>query len=187
MAIHRVKKDPSKEKAKKQAEEEEKKKIKPDSPLSDMAMERLAQIMNDSPTIVKLKGTEWEIKALKPGTQWMIAEEACKMVKKENLSMGDVIKEFSLNLPSVARVITLALLNDKDRIKSSEYQDVYDQLLWGDYEIKDWATLLIEILNLLDVDFFFASTNVIQTVRNQALTRKKQAAESCLQGQNTVR
>jgi len=185
MAVHRAKKSPSKEKTDSRVNKEGT--IKFDSPLSDMAMERLAQIMNDSPTIVKLKGTEWEIRALKPGTQWMVAEEACKMVKKENLSMGDVIKEFSLNLPSVARVITLALLNDKDRIKSSEYQEVYDQLLWGDYDIKDWATLLIEILNLLDVDFFFASTNVIQTVRNQALMRKRQAAESCLQGQNTAR
>lgn len=184
MAVHRAKKDTAK--AKKQAEEEAKK-IKPNSPLSNKAMERLAQIMNDSPTIVKLEGAEWEVKALKPGTQWMIAEEACKMVKKENLSMGDVIKEFSVNLPSVARVITLALLNDKERIKSDEYQQVYDQLLWGDYDMKDWATLLVEILNLLDVDFFFASTNVIQTVRSQALMRKKQAAESCLQGQNTVR
>jgi len=184
MAVHRAKKTTPKADAK---PKEEEKKIDANSPLSEKAMERLAQIMNDSPTIVKLQGTEWEIHALKPGTQWMIAEEACKILKKENLSMGDVIKEFSLNLPSVAKVITLALLNDKERIKSDEYQQVYDQLLWGDYELKDWATLLVEILNLLDVDFFFASTNVIQTVRNQTLTRKKQAAESCLHGQSTVR
>lgn len=176
--VHRIKKDPAK--ARKQSEEEAKR-VTPGTPLSDAAMERLAQIMNDTPTIVRLQGTEWEIKALKPGTQWMIAEEACKIVKSENLSMGDVIKEFAVNLPSVAKVITLALLNDKNRINSDEYQQVYDQLLWGDYDIKDWATLLVEILNLLDVDFFFASTNVIQTVRNQALMRKTQAAELCLQ------
>ena len=180
--VYRAQKDPNK--AKKQAIEDENK-VLPISPLSDAAMERLAQIMNDSPTIVKLQGTEWEIRALKPGTQWMIAEEACKIVKGENLSMGDVIKEFAINIPSVARVITLSLLNDKKRIDSEEYQQVYDQLLWGDYDIKDWATLLVEILNLLDVDFFFASTNVIQTVRNQALMRKKQAAELSRHEQNT--
>lgn len=157
------------------------------SPLSDAAMARLAQIMNDSPTIVKLQGTEWEVKALKPGTMWLIAEEACKIIKKEQMSMGDVIKEFALNIASVARVITLALLNDKNRIYSDEYQKIYDQLLWGDYDIRDWATLLVEILNLLDVDFFFASTNVIQTVRSQTLMRKRQAAELSLQGQNTAR
>lgn len=182
--VHKAKKDPIK--VKKQAEEEAKR-IIPNSPLSDKAMARLAQIMNNSPTIVKLQGTEWQITALKPGTQWLIAEEACKIVKGENLSMGDVIKEFATNLPSVAKVITLAILNDKDRIYSEEYQNVYDLLLWGDYDIKDWATLLVEILNLLDVDFFFASTNVIQTVRSQALGRKKQAAELSHHGQNTDR
>ena len=150
-------------------------------------MERLAQIMNDSPTIVKLKGTEWRINALKPGTQWLIAEEACKITKGENLSMGDVIKEMASNIPSVARVITLALLNDKDRIYSDEYQTVYEQMLWGDCNTEGWTTLLVEILNLLDVDFFFASTNVIQTIRNQALERKTQAAELSLQGQSTGR
>lgn len=184
MTVYRAKK--STNKAKKQAQEITNE-VVPNSPLSDAAMERLAQIMNDSPTIVKLQGTEWEIKALKPGAQWMIAEEACKIVKKENLAMGDVIKEFATNIPSVARVITIALLNDKDRIKSDEYQQVYDQLLWGDYDIKDWVTLLIEILNLLDVDFFFASTNVIATVRKQALTRKTQAAELSHQGLNTAK
>lgn len=180
MTVYRGKKAQAK-----QTEKESR--VMPNSPLSDAAMARLAQIMNDTPTIVKLGGTEWEIRALKPGTQWLIAEEACKMVKKEQMSMGDVVKEFALNLPSVARVITLALLNDKDRIYSEEYQRVYDQLLWGDYATKDWVTLLVEILNLLDVDFFFASTNVIQTVRSQALMRKTQAAELSRQGQNTVR
>lgn len=179
MAIYKVDKSGFKE------QEKEGAKTTPTSSLSDEAMEKLAQIMNDSPTIVKLNNTEWRIHALKPGTQWLIAEEACKIVKKEKMSMGDVIKEFSLNLPSVARVITLALLNDKEAIYGEDYQKIYDQLLWGDYEVKDWATLLVEILNLIDVDFFFASTNVIQTIRTQALGRKKQAAELSLQEQNT--
>lgn len=170
MAVHRVKKE---NKPKRQAQGI----TEPSSPLSDEAIEKLARLMNDSPTVVKLKGTEWSVHALKPGTQWLIAEEACKIAKGENLSMGDVIKEFARNLPSVARVITLALLNDKERIGSEEYQKVYDQLLWGDYDIKDWATLLVEILNLLDVDFFFASTSAIETVRQQTLARKKQARE----------
>ena len=183
MAIYRVKKG----EVQKQATEKENEIITPQSPISDEAMARLAQIMNDSPTIVKLGGTEWKIRALKPGTQWMIAEEACNIIKKEKLSMGDVIKEFSTNIPSVAKVITLALLNDKNKLHGKEYQQVYDQLLWGDYDIKDWATLLVEILNLIDVDFFFASTNVIQTIRSQALTRKTQAAELGRQEQNTVR
>lgn len=157
----------------------------PDSPLSDEAMARLAQLMSNSPSLISLGGTEWEIRALKPGTQWQIAEEACKMIKKEKMSMGDVIKEFASNLPSVARVITLALLNDKERIYGDEYQTVFDLLMWGNLNMDNWITLIVEILNLLDVDFFFASTNAVQTFRNQALGRKTQAAELYHPEQNT--
>ena len=71
MAVHRAKKDPNKAKKK---VTEDKNRVLPNSPLSDDAMARLAQVMNDSQTIVKLQGTEWEIKALKPGTQWLVAE-----------------------------------------------------------------------------------------------------------------
>lgn len=141
-------------------------------------MSRLAQIMNDSPTLLKLKGTEWEIRGLKPGTQWLIAEEACKIVTNEKLAMGDVLREFSKNAASVARVITLALLNDKNRIYSEEYNRVYDLLMWGDIEMKDWANILFEVLNLIDVAFFFTATNVIQTIRKTALDRKKTIQEA---------
>lgn len=153
--------------------------------VSDESMERLARIMNDSPSIVTLHGTEWRIKGLKPGVQWLIAEQACHIVKGEKLSMGDVIKEFAVNLPAVVHVITLALLNDKERIfsdydkreLSEEYRQVYDLLMWGEYDMKDWALLLGEILNLISTDFFFESTNVIQTVREMTLTRKTKKAE----------
>ena len=53
-----------------------KQKTNPQTPISEEAMSRLVQIMNDSPTTLKLAGTEWEIRSLKPGTQWLIAEEA---------------------------------------------------------------------------------------------------------------
>lgn len=148
----------------------------PNNPIPAEAMEQLIRVMNDSPTIAKLNGTAWEIHALKPGTQWLIAEETCKIAAGENLSMGDVIKRFAVNLPAICRVLTLALLNDKQRINSNEYQEVYDTLLWGDYQLKDWATLLMEAINLIDIDFFFATTNAVQTVKT-ILQRKTTAAE----------
>ena len=173
MAVHRAKKTPSKANAKKGAG---KKIVEPNSPLSDEAMEKLARIMNDSPTIVKLQGTEWQIHALKPGTQWLIAEEACKIVKGENMSMGDVIKEFATNLPSVAKVITLALLNDKERIEK-DYQKVYETIMW-ESEMKDWGTLLVQVLELIDVGFFFQITESTQMFRQMSLARKTTMEEA---------
>lgn len=167
MAVYRVGKT-----KKNQETQGVKKEVTPQTPVTNDAMSRLAQLMNDSPTMMKLHGTEWEIYALKPGTQWLITEEACKIVDKENMSMGDVLKQFAINLPSVCRTLTLALLNDKQRIYSEEYKEVYELLMWGEYDMKDWAVLLAEILNLVDVDFFFASTNVVKTLRRNTLDRK---------------
>ena len=87
----------------------------PQTKISDAAMARLAQLMNDSPSIIKLHGTEWAITSLKAGTQWLIAEEACKVVQNENATMGDVVKQFAVNMPAICRVLTLALLNDKQK------------------------------------------------------------------------
>lgn len=144
------------------------------------AMERLAEIMNNSSRKVRLGGTEWEIKALKPGTQWLIAEESVKIQKSESSNFSDVIKQFAINIPSVVRVITLALLNDKDKIyDKDEYQSVYDTVMWETQQ-EEWIPLLVEIMNMLSLDCFFDSTNAIAILREMALGRKKTMKEQKL-------
>ena len=148
------------------------------------AMSRLASIMNDTPNIAKMGKTEFAITALKPGTQWLIAEESCKIAKAESANFADVIKQFSVNIPSVVRVITLAILNDKDRIfsdyknkiYSEEYQSVYETIMWETSQ-EYWIGLLVEIMNMLSMDYFFQSTNAVAMIREAALGRKMKMEE----------
>ena len=143
------------------------------------AMTRLAQVMNDSPTIVKMANTEWAIKALRPATQWLIAEESLKIQKSEEGNFSDVIKQFAQNIPSVVKVLTLAILNDKKRIYgdntdgtfSEEYRAVYDTIMW-ETDSQSWIGLLVEVMNMLSLDYFFASTNAIAMIREMALGKK---------------
>lgn len=144
-------------------------------PVSDESMERLAQIMNDSPSVVKLGETEWKITGLKPGTQWLIAEEACKIVKVDKAAFGDVLKGMAANIPSVVRVITLSLLNDKERIEK-DYAKVYDTIMW-ETEYKDFAQLLFEVLQLCSIDAFFLTIELTQTFRTIALEKRKMSKE----------
>lgn len=144
-------------------------------PVSDEAMERLIDVMRDSPTLVKLADAGWEIRALKPAVQWEIAKCACDITKVEKASFGDVIKCFSGNLPNIVRVITLCLLNDKKRI-AEEYDYVYDTLMW-ESNPSEWGTLLFEVYNKLDVGFFFQTTNAIQMFRDLTLGRKTKKSE----------
>lgn len=143
-------------------------------PVSDEAMERLVQVMTNSPTLVKLKDAEWEITALKPGIMWLIAKEAAQINKVDKATFSDVLQGLALNMPAVCRIITLALLNDKNHIKEGDivYDKVYDALFWECEDMKDWADLLFEILNLLSVGFFFQITELTQMFRQMTLERK---------------
>lgn len=143
--------------------------------------------MNDSPRVKNFAGTEWEIRALRPGTQWLIAEQAVKICKAETSNYGDVVKQFALNLPATATVITLGLLNDKNRIfengttgvYSQEFQDTYNTVMW-DTNQEEWISLLVEILSMLDIEVFFSITSSIQILRQRLLERKKTTEEQKL-------
>lgn len=136
----------------------------------DDAMEKLVKVMTNEPTLVKLANVGWEVTALKPAVQWEISKVACEINKNEQASFGDVIKSFSTNLPAVMRVVTLALLNDKERIEK-EYDKVYETLMW-ESKPEEWGTLLFEILQLQDVGFFFQITQAIEIFRQTTLQRK---------------
>lgn len=138
---------------------------------SDEAMEKLVRVMTDAPSLIKLANAGWEIRALKPAVQWEIAKIACEIHKAENATYGDVLKGFATSLPDVVKVVTLALLNDKKRIKE-EYDLVYDTLMW-ESNPSEWASLLLEILNLQDIGFFLQITQVTEIFRQSTLQRKK--------------
>lgn len=144
------------------------------------AMDKLSRLMNNTPIEVKTGIGDFKITALKPGTQWLIAEEAIKIQKSEKGNFMDMIKHFSVSIPSVAKVIALAVLNDRDRIYkdyrtkelSDEYTALYDSLMWESNQ-SEWIGILVKVLGLLEFDFFFDITNVIATVRDMTLERKR--------------
>lgn len=158
------------------------------------AQERLIEIMNDSPRLRSFDGTEWEIRALKPGVQWLIAQEAVKIQKAETANMSDVVRQFAENVPAVAKVLTLALLNDRKRIfangmggpYSEEFKDTYSTILY-DTTQAGWISMLVEVISMLDVEVFFSITSSIQILRQRLLERKMTAEEQkrLLRGRNT--
>ena len=137
---------------------------------SDEAMEKLARVMTDAPSIVKLAGIGWNITALKPAVQWEIAKLACDIKREEKASFGDVLRGLSTNLPAIIRIVTLALLNDKKRIEE-EYDRVYNTLMW-ESNPSEWANLLYEVLQLIDVGFFFQITDAVEMFRQLVLQKR---------------
>ena len=131
---------------------------------------RLVQILNDSPQTIKLGNREFQLRPLRQGAQWLIAEESCKIAKTgENLT--DIIKQFYVNAPAVVRCVCIAILNDKNKIEGSEYGDLFDYIKW-EVDIMDCLRVLVDVLQMLDFSFFHRSCAVIHSFR-QTMTKQK--------------
>lgn len=163
---------------------EEKEKKNP-SEVSLEAQERLAEILSDSPRLVSLNGTEWEVRALRMGTQYLIAQEVIKINKVENATYGDVVKQFAVSMPSVLKVLTLALLNDKNKIFkngnenegfSELYEATYNTLAW-ECETSEFGNILLETLQLLDTSFFLDATHIVEMFKVATTARRTTTKE----------
>lgn len=159
--------------------ESKKKNEVPQVPLESQA--RLAEILNDSPRLVALKDTEWEVRALRMGTQWLIAKKCVEIAKADSATFGDVIKQFAVNIPAVIDVVTLALLNDKDKLfvdgnERNGYSDLYyatrNTLEW-ECDVTQFGNILFEVLSMMSVDFFYNALTVLDTFRASVTERKR--------------
>ena len=169
------------------ADKETKPKVvkKDPSEVSLNAQERLAEILTDSPRLVSLNGTEWEIRALRMGTQYLIAQEVVKINKIESATYGDVVKQFAVNIPSILKILTFALLNDKNKIFkdgnehngfSEIYEATYNTLEW-ECNVSEFGNILLETLQLLDTSFFTESCRIVEMFKVATTARRTTTKE----------
>ena len=145
---------------------------------------RLAEILNDSPRLVSLNGTEWEVRTLRMGTQWLISKVVSDMIKDEAKTFGDIMRQFSVNIPAILDVLTLCLLNDKAKIfkdgkQEYGYSELYhatrDTLEW-DCDVTDFGNILLECLQLMSVDFFLQSRDILEIFKKSVLKKRTRIA-----------
>ena len=145
------------------------------------AQQRLAEILNDSPRIVSLNGTEWEVRALRMGTQWLMAQKIIEIDKSESGTFGDVMKHFAVNIPAVLDIITLCLLNDRHKIyKDGEPTRGFSELdratrntLEWDCHVSQFGQLLFEVFQMIDVSFFTEALDMLQIFRATVTEKKR--------------
>lgn len=149
--------------------------------VSDEAQNRLAEILADSPSIEKLAGTEWEMRPLRMGTQYLIVNEVCKINKEEGATYGDVLKELLVSMPALCNVLALALLNDKNKIYqngdtnqgySKMFKRTVDTIMWS-ADREDMANIMLDCLQMVDVSFFMEALGMLQIFRASVTEKKR--------------
>jgi hypothetical protein len=142
---------------------------------------RLAKILADAPTIEKLAGTEWEMRPLRFGTQYLIVDEVRKIKEMEEATYENAILELANTIPAVCRVIVFALLNDKGRIYqngdpnqglSKLFKQTYNTVLW-EADRKDMSKLMMDCLQMVDVSFFMEALGMLQIFRASVTEKKR--------------
>ena len=175
----------SKSTVKQRIEEEQRKALL----VSDEAQNRLAAILADSPSIETLAGTEWEMRPLHFGTMHLMADEICKINKAESATYGDVLKVLLVQIPVTFKVLTLALLNDKNLIfQNGDKNQGYSKLFKKTYDTIEWnatkeelAKIMLDCMEMIDVSFFMGPLDMPQIFRamvtGKKRTRKKTAGQ----------
>ena len=154
--------------------------------VSEASQARLAAILADAPSIEKFAGTEWEMKPLRFGTQYLIVQEVCQMNQAESATYGDVLKELLLQIPVTCKVLTLALLNDKNKIYqngdtnagfSKFFKQTYTTILWN-ADSFDLSKILFDCLQMIDVSFFTEALDMLQIFRASVTEKKRMRTKS---------
>lgn len=149
--------------------------------VSDEAQNRLAEILADAPTMEKLAGTEWEMRPLRMGTQYLIVQEVCKVNNEEVATYGDVLKALLVSMPSLCNVLALALLNDKNKIYqngdpnqgySKMFKRTVDTIMWSANK-EDMAYIMLDCLQMVDVSFFMEALGMLQIFRASVTEKKR--------------
>jgi len=126
--------------------------------ITDEARAKLVEIMADTPTLFKFEGTDFEVRALKNGTLIKICEEAVKIKEVETLSAdktASVMIAMATQIPVLCKIVTYALLNNLHKIEKN-FDEVYDIILNNTTQ-KELLSLFLEIIQKMDVGFFFAN------------------------------
>ena len=149
--------------------------------VSEESQNRLAAILADAPTIEKFAGTEWEMRPLRFGTQYLIVEEVCKINQAESATYGDVLKVMLAQIPATCKVLTFALFNDRNKIYqngdvnqgfSRLFKQTYNTILW-ESERSDLSKIMLDCLQMVDVSFFMKALGMLQIFRAQVTEKKR--------------
>lgn len=149
--------------------------------VGEESQNRLAAILADAPSIVKFAGTEWEIKPLRFGTQYLIVNEMCRLKDLEHRNYDDAITGLLNTIPSLCKVLTLVLLNDKSLIYqngdsnagfSKIFKKTYETVMWN-AERNDLGNIIKECILLIDTTFFMEALGMLQIFRASVTEKKR--------------
>lgn len=138
---------------------------------------RMAEILADSPIVIKLDRTEIKIRSLRVYTKYKIYEVYNK-IKATESDIDSIVAEAANNLLYSAEIIAIIICNDKfttdlDANEKMIEQKTLEIMLSKDIDESEWALIVLKALQSLDVASVFQITALIEAMTASLRGRKE--------------
>ena len=155
----------------------------------------LVDIINDSPTLMKLGTKEFAVKNMRYYSTYRICKLALDMKKaNESLDSGDkVIKAMCTDLDAMCEIVAVVLCNhmfvpddivDYDSANNAMSRNdklvamMKAKVMCSTFDENQWAAIVIAAIKSIDLGGFFLLKKSVSTLTDSILTRKKKSEET---------
>ena len=156
----------------------------------------IADILIDSPTIVRLGDKEYTVKNLRMYSVMRISK-LCMAMKQANSLMVDndnkILTAMCTDLDAMCEIMAIILCNHlftadgeltdlEGNTRNEHYISVMkNKVLNSTFEINQWAAIILGALRSVDWGGFFFLTKSVSTLTVSMMSRKKKSAETASQ------
>ena len=138
---------------------------------------RMAEILADSPIVIKLDRTEIKIRSLRVYTKYKIYEVYNK-IKATESDIDSIVAEAANNLLYSAEIVAIIICNDKFTTDLEANEKMIEQktleiMLSKDIDESEWALIVLKALQSLDVASVFQITALIEAMTASLRGRKE--------------
>lgn len=124
---------------------------------------KLSDVMLDRGRIVTIAGREYEIKALKMYTRWLISECINEMEMSEKDTINMLENMFS-DIPLLAKMITYAILRDKDAIEDKDtFSKTYNEIMEAT-NMQEYLDTITVIIERMEIEWFFFTQEAVKSI-----------------------
>ena len=167
-------------------------------PFDVEAKKDILQIINDSPSLVKLGEKEYTVKNMRYYSVYRIANLVMDMKKNDECMDSDekIITALCTDLDAMCEIMAIILCNhyftpdtsttydgSKGAMTRNE-QMVYimkEKVMNSTYDMNQWAAIIIGAIKSIDLGGFFLLKKSVSTLTDSLLTRKKRQEETASQ------
>ena len=176
--------------SKKKTEEEEREELSLPEFSTD-AKRSIVDIINDSPSLVKLGDREYRVKDMRYYSVFRICKIVMEMKKADETLDTDnkIITALCTDLDAMCEIMAIVLCNhmftpdsrNADRRNDELVRAMKTKVMNSTYDANQWAAIIIGAIQSIDLTAFFLLKKSVSMLTDSLLTRKKKSMETASQ------